>query len=48
MAFTALVVGAVVPLVTVSLTMMTLCMFGLSLIACLFWILRGGESEAVA
>lgn len=41
MAFTALVVGAVVPLVTASLTMMALCMFGLSLIACLFWVLRG-------
>jgi len=41
MAFTALVVGAVVPLVTVSLPWMTLTMFALSLLGVMLWMLRG-------
>lgn len=41
MAFTALIVGVAVPLVSVSLTLMALCMLGLSLLAVLLWSMRG-------
>jgi len=41
MAFTALVVGAWVPLVAVGLPYMTLSMFGLSLLGVALWMLRG-------
>jgi len=41
MAFTALIVGALVPLVAVALPYMALSMFGLNLLGLMLWVLRG-------